>query len=210
MSESFGETIVIQGQLMAQKNVCKFTVSHPPVYMQGRAHCSSAAMAGSSPLLQALFELEGVRQVMVTEKSFTIEKTGEEPWPALGKKIGALIRSHAKPDTPLIADDEVHPAPNVRDGVIQRQVFDLIKTDINPLIASHGGFVDLDKVQNGVVYLKMGGGCQGCSAASMTLKMSIERIIYENVPEVNDIVDVTNHDAGANPYYTSGTGHYGS
>ncbi len=209
MSESFGESITIQGQLMAQKNVCKFTISHP-VYMRGRAYCSSAAMAGSSALLQALFALEGVRQVMVTEHSLTVEKLGDEPWPQLGKKIGALIRSHAKPDEPLIADDEVHPAPNVRDGEIQRQVYDLIKAEINPQIASHGGYVDLDRVTNGVVYLRMGGGCQGCSAASLTLKMGIERTIYTNIPEVNDIVDVTNHDAGSNPYYTSGTGHYGS
>ena len=81
----------------------------------------------------------------------------------------------------------------------------LIKEQINPQIASHGGYVDLDRVHKGVVYLKMGGGCQGCSAASMTLKMGIERTIYAHVPDVNDIVDITNHDAGSNPYFTSGT-----
>ena len=195
--------IEIRGNLLAQPNVCRFTISHP-VYEGGRANCSTPEAAASSPLLHAIFMLGGVRQIMVTNSSITVEKISDEPWKELGKKIGTLIRSHAKPGEPLVTGP-LQPSPDVADAVIQREVFNLIKEEINPQIASHGGYVDLDRVHKGVVYLKMGGGCQGCSAASMTLKMGIERTIYAHVPDVNDIVDITDHDAGSNPYYTTGT-----
>jgi hypothetical protein len=48
----------------------------------------------------------------------------------------------------------------------------------------------------------MGGGCQGCSASSVTLKQGVESYIVAKVDEVNEIVDITNHSEGVNPYYT--------
>lgn len=207
MSDSFADTLTIQGQLIRKPNVCRFALNHT-VYPNGQAYCGSPEMAAGSPLLQEIFALGGIRQILVTERSLTVEKLSDEPWPQLGKKIGALIRKHARPDEPLVGEN-LHPSPSVQDGVIQREVYQLIKSEINPQIASHGGFVDLDKVESGVVYLRMGGGCQGCSASSLTLKMHIERTIYSHVPEVNDIVDVTDHDAGTNPFYSSGSGPYG-
>lgn len=208
MTESFGASLQIQGQQLAQPHICRFTVNHL-VYRKGRANCGSPEMAVGSPLLRDIFALGGIRQILVDEHSLTIEKTTDEPWPQLGKKIGALLRTHAQPDLPLVGD-EIYPSPSVQDGIIQREVYHLIKEQINPQIASHNGYVDLDRVENGVVYLRMGGGCQGCSAASLTLKLGIERTIYSHVPEVKDIVDVTNHAAGHQPYYKEGTGHYGT
>ena len=49
----------------------------------------------------------------------------------------------------------------------------------------------------------MGGGCQGCAVSAMTLRQGIERAIKDNVPEVTDVIDVTDHDAGENPFYSS-------
>jgi Fe/S biogenesis protein NfuA len=72
---------------------------------------------------------------------------------------------------------------------------------VNPAIASHGGSVKLVEVRDDVVYLEMMGGCQGCGMAAVTLAQGVRRIIMESVPEVRDIVDVTNHEAGSNPYY---------
>jgi Fe/S biogenesis protein NfuA len=50
----------------------------------------------------------------------------------------------------------------------------------------------------------MGGGCQGCGAADVTLKAGIERLIKEEIPEVAEVLDATDHSQGANPYYSSG------
>jgi len=87
------------------------------------------------------------------------------------------------------------------EGPLADRVKQVIDMQVNPAIASHGGSVTLVEVRDDVVYLEMMGGCQGCGMAAVTLAQGIRRIIMENVPDVKDIVDVTNHDAGVNPYY---------
>lgn len=89
---------------------------------------------------------------------------------------------------------------------LRSKVQEVIETMINPNIAGHGGYVELIDVRDSTVYLQMGGGCQGCGAADITLKAGIERVIKEEVPEVAEILDTTDHAAGANPYYTAGKG----
>jgi Fe-S cluster biogenesis protein NfuA len=87
---------------------------------------------------------------------------------------------------------------------MKTRVQDLIDTMINPAVAGHGGFVELLDVKDNKVYLQMGGGCQGCGAADITLKSGIERLIKEEIPEVDEVLDATDHAAGTNPYYTPG------
>src|SRR5207249_435890 len=87
---------------------------------------------------------------------------------------------------------------------LKTKVQELIDTMINPAVAGHGGYVELIDVQDNRVYLQMGGGCQGCGAADVTLKAGIERLIKEELPEVVEVLDTTDHAAGANPYYTPG------
>ncbi len=87
------------------------------------------------------------------------------------------------------------------EGPLAERVQYVIDTYVNPGVAQHGGQVGLVDVRDKVVYLQLGGGCQGCGMASVTLRQGIERIIKEQVPEVVAIEDVTNHSAGQNPYY---------
>ncbi|HEX2190524.1 MAG TPA: NifU family protein [Longimicrobiaceae bacterium] len=72
---------------------------------------------------------------------------------------------------------------------------------VNPRIAAHGGAVELVDVEENNVYIRMSGGCQGCSASAATLRMGIERTLREEIPEVGEIMDVTDHAAGTNPYF---------
>jgi Fe/S biogenesis protein NfuA len=87
---------------------------------------------------------------------------------------------------------------------LRAKVLDVIDNMINPAIAGHGGFVELIDIQDNRVYLAMGGGCQGCGAAEVTVKSGIERLIKEEVPEVVEVLDTTDHASGTNPYYTAG------
>jgi Fe/S biogenesis protein NfuA len=72
---------------------------------------------------------------------------------------------------------------------------------VNPRIAAHGGTVELVDVSDATAYVRMMGGCQGCSASAATLRMGVERMLKEEVPEVQEVVDVTDHASGTNPYY---------
>jgi Fe/S biogenesis protein NfuA len=77
----------------------------------------------------------------------------------------------------------------------------VLNEKINPALASHGGFVSLVEVKEGKAYVAMGGGCQGCGMASVTLNDGVIVMIKDAVPEISDIVDVTNHAMGTNPFY---------
>jgi IscR-regulated protein YhgI len=90
----------------------------------------------------------------------------------------------------------------MEDVEIKERVQHLLDTSINPGVAGHGGFVRLMDVQDNVVYVQMGGGCQGCGMADVTLKAGIETLIKEEIPEVTEVLDTTDHAAGRNPYYT--------
>ena len=89
---------------------------------------------------------------------------------------------------------------------LRDRVQELIDTSINPAVAGHGGYIELLDVKENTVYLRMGGGCQGCGAADVTLKAGIERMIFEEVPEVTEVLDVTDHASGSNPYYAPSKG----
>ena len=83
---------------------------------------------------------------------------------------------------------------------------ELLDTHINPAVASHGGHIELVDVHDSVVYIRFGGGCQGCGMVSVTLNQGVEQAIREAFPEIREIVDVTDHAAGTNPYYQSSKG----
>jgi Fe/S biogenesis protein NfuA len=87
---------------------------------------------------------------------------------------------------------------------LMTKVQELIDSTINPAVAGHGGFVQLLDVKENKVYIQMGGGCQGCGAADITLKAGIERLIKEEIPEIEEVLDTTDHSSGTNPYYTPG------
>ncbi len=84
---------------------------------------------------------------------------------------------------------------------LARAVQDVLDQDINPAVASHGGFVVLHEVKDGTAYIELHGGCQGCGMASVTLRQGIEVRIKEMVPGIREVADVTDHAVGANPYY---------
>jgi Fe/S biogenesis protein NfuA len=96
-----------------------------------------------------------------------------------------------------------YPSPSWDDPLAQR-VQEVLDRQINPGVAGHGGTVALDRVEDGVAYISLGGGCQGCGAADVTLRHGIERMICEQVPEISRVADVTDHASGTNPYYSRG------
>lgn len=86
-------------------------------------------------------------------------------------------------------------------GPLADRVQEVLDTLVNPRIAAHGGAVELVDVSDDTIYVRMSGGCQGCSASAATLRMGVERMVKDEVPEIREVVDLTDHDAGVNPYY---------
>ena len=114
--------------------------------------------------------------------------------PAAEGQGGLVLRNPNKPDPLGLGDVELS-------GDIAEKVTQLLEGHINPSLAAHGGFASLVGVDGDTVRITMGGGCQGCAISAVTLREGIERAIREAIPEVAEVVDMTDHDAGENPYY---------
>lgn len=86
-------------------------------------------------------------------------------------------------------------------GPLAKRVQDIVEHQVNPAIASHGGRAELVAVEEPVAYVRLSGGCQGCGMASVTLHQGIEVAIRDNIPEIQQVVDVTDHASGDSPYF---------
>ena len=84
---------------------------------------------------------------------------------------------------------------------LSNAVADIIASEVNPVVASHGGHVDLIGVDSGKAIIAFGGGCQGCGMVDVTLKQGVEVMIKDGVPGISEVVDATDHAAGSNPFY---------
>ncbi len=113
---------------------------------------------------------------------------------------GMVIRNPNRPPPARRSPAMTGPPPDLSGDVAQR-LLQVLEEQINPAIAAHGGRADLVAVEVDTAYLRLSGGCAGCGMAAVTLSQGIEVAIRESVPEIVNIVDVTDHASGTNPYY---------
>ena len=184
---------------------CKFVVS-VPLHAGGVRRFGSPEDAKGSPLAEALFAIPGmgVSEVIVSGNIVTVVKQSPAPWQAVGKSVGAAIRFALGGATPPVAAASRPPAAagkGADDDTLYEQVAKLFDSQVNPMVARHGGHVELIDVQDAVVMLRMGGGCQGCGMADVTLRQGIEGMLAQSIPAIRGIVDITDHATGANPYF---------
>lgn len=116
--------------------------------------------------------------------------------PSAAGQGGLVIRNPNRPDPMTDFDIELS-------GTVTERINQLLEQQINPALAAHGGFARLERVvDDSKAVVTMGGGCQGCAVSAMTLRDGIQKSILEHIPEITEVVDATDHDAGENPFYT--------
>ena len=119
------------------------------------------------------------------------------------KSLNSLNGSTIDYKTELNTEGFVIDNPNVpQRSEIEQKVSDLLDSTVNPQIASHGGRVEVVRVEGEVLYITMHGGCQGCSSSKYTLQYGVEQQIFSQFPEITRIDDLTEHEEGENPYYS--------
>lgn len=99
-------------------------------------------------------------------------------------------------------------APNSRmpklteDSPLEDRVNYVLYNEINPGLAAHGGMVTLEEIyDNSVAVLRFGGGCQGCGMVDVTLKDGVEKTLLQQIPQLSEVRDVTDHSNKENAYY---------
>ncbi|CAN5845658.1 hypothetical protein BH23PLA1_BH23PLA1_01060 [soil metagenome] len=218
------QTIKILAEPMDGRR-CRFVVDRP--LDPGRwAYFSDAEAARGSPLAERLFEVAGVIAVLIAHEKVTITRVesgalpvvgpawnrlrralgdpraGADEWPKIGLKIGEAIRSHLALGVPAVSD-AAHAAMPSSDELRSR-VQHVLDDDVNPVVAGHGGGVEVVELIDNVIYLRMWGGCQGCGLADVTLRQGVEAVIRDKVPEIGEVFDLTDHSAGSRPFFDPG------
>lgn len=193
------EDVKISGDPLPVPTMCRFVVDRA-LYEDQSYYFGSREAAELSPLATRLFAIESITAVLITHDRVTLTKMGPTTWPEIGQQVGTAIRGHLASGEPAVAPSvrEKIPAADVLRGQVQA----VLDREVNPSVASHGGVVNLLDVRENMVYLQMGGGCQGCGMADVTLKQGVEIAIRAEIPEVGEILDTTDHAAGHNPYYS--------
>lgn len=140
--------------------------------------------------------------VVTTEPFVTLIQTKDQPllenakvdWVDQVAGAGFKVNNPNKPKNNL-------------DSPLAIQIQKVLDDEINTAVSAHGGNIELLDVIENRAYVKMGGGCQGCSSASATLKQGVETKIKERFPEITEVIDTTDHARGTNPYYSDHAGH---
>jgi cystathionine gamma-synthase len=142
-----------------------------------------------------------VHVAAVEEGVVRLEATGSPGavFPLLSR-IEALLRSAL----PQVREVRLSSAPSMEEGDLLARVKRILDDEVNPAVASHGGRVYLAGVGDGRVHIRLEGGCQGCSAAQVTVRQGIEPLLRARIPELVAVVDVTDHAAGTSPFYAPG------
>ena len=195
------DTLKITGEFTPDPHICKFILNRTLVEEWTLLFHGPEESHGS-PLVEALFKVDGIAKVQVSGSTVTLTKIISRPWPEMTRDVIPAIRGAMEAGSPPISPEAIDAVANQGLDGLRETIEKLFEEKINPAIASHGGFVKLVKIEGHDVYLEMGGGCQGCSASQATLKNGIEGAIREVAPQVREIIDATNHAAGTNPYYS--------
>ena len=80
------------------------------------------------------------------------------------------------------------------------QVEKLFDQQIRPALSQHGGNIEIVDIDNDTLFVRFFGGCHGCSSSKATLQDGIEQVVKQNFPDIKEVVDITDHDSGTNPY----------
>jgi Fe/S biogenesis protein NfuA len=166
------------------------------MYFQALADASGGDVVQHDDDLPVVVPQTSVERLQGATLDFVTDASGEG---------GLVIVNPNTPPAPTLGGLAAGAEVDLSDP-LARQVVAVLDEQVNPSIAAHGGRADLVAVADASVYLRLSGGCQGCGMAKATLSQGIEVILREAIPELVNIVDVTDHADGTNPYYEPASG----
>jgi Fe-S cluster biogenesis protein NfuA len=194
---------------LADPDTYKFIVSRT-IHPSGSFFFGNIERAAGSPLAERLFTLQGVANVLIAQSVVTICKDPIASWTGLKASIGSAIRAQLLTGVPAILEMYPHTGTqtSILNGTQRRSDTELMTViqvlldkEINPSIANHGGKISIVEISQGTLYISMSGGCQGCASSQVTLRQGFDVMLKRVAPEIEEVVDTTNHSAGKQPFY---------
>ena len=148
--------------------------------------------AKNSPLAEALFNVDGVVGVFLSDDFITITKRDDKDWHLMKPGLLGVIMEHFTANRPvIISDDENSKSDSSvkdEDEDVVLQIKELLYTRVRPAVAQDGGDIVFEDFTDGTVTVQMRGACAGCPSSTATLKMGIENMLRHYIQEVNEVV----------------------
>ena len=148
--------------------------------------------AKNSPLAEALFNVDGVVGVFLSDDFITITKRDDKDWNLMKPGLLGVIMEHFTANRPvIISDDENSKSDSSvkdEDDDVVLQIKELLYTRVRPAVAQDGGDIVFEDFTDGTVTVQMRGACAGCPSSTATLKMGIENMLRHYIPEVKEVV----------------------
>ena len=148
--------------------------------------------AKNSPLAEALFNVDGVVGVFLSDDFITITKRDDKDWHLMKPGLLGVIMEHFTANRPvIISDDEYSKSGSSvqdEDEDVVLQIKELLYTRVRPAVAQDGGDIVFEDFTDGTVTVQMRGACAGCPSSTATLKMGIENMLRHYIPEVKEVV----------------------
>ena len=191
---------MLSTRLASNLVTCRFELDKP--LGEGAWWFGDAQSAKASALAAAVFGVETVSGVKINGAVLSVTRDSYDDWPAVTRRVAAILEDHAASGKPAVAPGTPANLPTTEE--IRAKAAHILETEINPAVASHGGEIVLVDVKDATIFVRLTGGCQGCASSTATLKQGVERSFREAIPQLDEIRDVTDHDAGENPYYAQG------
>lgn len=189
----------IQTEPTPNPDTLKFLPGQDVTGTTGPYDFASIDEAGTSPLAQALFDVQGIVRVFLGSDFISLSKDADTDWKHVRPMALAAIMDHFVAGLPVMATGggTIPDAPegaSVEDyegdaAEIVGEIIELIETRVRPAVAQDGGdivFHGFDE-ESGIVHLAMRGACAGCPSSTMTLKQGIENMLKAYVPEVTAV-----------------------
>ncbi|MEQ9315889.1 MAG: NifU family protein [Henriciella sp.] len=189
----------IQTEPTPNPDTLKFLPGETVAGASGPYDFASESEAGSSPLAQTVFQVDGVTRVFLGADFLSVSKAETSDWKHVRPMVLAAIMDHYVAGLPVINDGSM--PVHADDGAtslddyegetkeIVGEILELIETRVRPAVAQDGGDITFQKfdADTGIVHLSMRGACAGCPSSTMTLKQGIENMLKAYVPEVNAV-----------------------
>lgn len=189
----------IQTEPTPNPETLKFLPGQEVTGATGPYDFASIDEAGTSPLAQALFQVQGVVRVFLGQDFISLSKDPDTDWKHVRPMALAAIMDHFVAGLPVMATGgeaiaSAAEGASVDDyegeaAEIVGEIIELIETRVRPAVAQDGGdivFHGFD-TESGIVHLAMRGACAGCPSSTMTLKQGIENMLKAYVPEVTAV-----------------------
>ena len=141
---------------------------------------------GAPRLARSLLERHDVSKVFVREETLTIERLADQPWDPIDNAVAAAIREHI-----LLCSELLRPAERRLDDPLEQAIHQLLDVQVRPALQADGGDIEVVRIQDSVLYVRLVGACESCPASTLTLQGGVEKAVLEAFPdEIQQVVAV--------------------